>query len=111
RTGQRPACPDRWGACLPFAHDLQRGANITSQVVLVVHEFHAATAEHKTWPNEYWITNSLCNCDGFVGADGRAARRLAQLQFIEHCCKQLSIFGGFDALRWPAENRDAGRFQ
>ena len=110
-TGQRPVCPDRRGACLPFAHDLQRGANITSQVVLVIDQLHAPSAEHETWPNEYRVADSVRYCDGFMFAYGRPARRLAQLQSIEHCCKQLSIFCGFDALRWRAENRDAGRFQ
>src|SRR5205085_9254410 len=64
--------------------DFDRAPHVTAQIFVVVDQLHGAAAENEGRPNEDWVTNSLRDRDRFLGADGGAARGLAQAEFVAH---------------------------
>ena len=77
----------------------------------VVHDLHAAAAEHIGRPDHDRIADLLGNGARLRGAGGDAALRLPQFEAIEQLLEAVAVFGEIDGVGRGAEYRHIGLFQ
>lgn len=87
------------------AHGLR---HIFAEHVLVVDDFHAATAKHETRADHHRVATYLLDAsEGFVDVRGHAAFRHRDAELVHHLAEQVAVFGDVDGVDARTENPHA----
>ena len=91
--------------------DLDRFAHVALQVLLLVHDFHRAAAQHVARAHHQRVADLGGVGQRFVLGAGRAVGRLAQAEFVQQLLEALAVLGHVDGLGAGADDGHAIGFQ
>ncbi len=90
---------------------VERAVHVLLKLGVVVHDFHAAAAEHVARAHEHRVTDGMRGLLGLFKAQRGAVARRVHLRLLEYFAEELTILGQIDGFRGGAENRHAGGLQ
>ena len=86
---------------------VERSADILLQLVVVVHDFHAATAEHIARTDQHRVADVVRGFTCLVQTQGGSIARRVHMLLAQHFTEQLTVFSQIDGFRRCTQNRDA----
>ena len=82
--------------------------NVFAEHVLVIDDFHAATAKHEARANHHRVATDLLDTgESFVNVRGHAAFRHRDAELVHHLAEQVAVFSDIDGVDTRTENLDA----
>ena len=87
--------------------DLGRLAHVAAQLLRIVHDGHAAPAEHVARAHEQREADAPGNAHGLVERVGVASGRIGDLQAVEHLGEAVAVLGQVDGIGARAHERHA----
>ena len=88
--------------------DLRGVGDVAGEVGLVVHDLHAAAAEHVARADQDRVADLVGDALGLLEGDGGAVLRGDQAAGIQHALEGAAVLGQVDGLRGGAQDRHAG---
>ncbi len=99
---------EQYGVVRRDAHGL---GHVALEIVLVVRDHHAASAQHVTGTHEERESDATSDLDGLFERVGGACGRIRDPQFVEYCREELAVLGQVDRLGARAHDRHARVFE
>src|SRR5699024_2836840 len=111
RLVQEPVHQDRGGQDAVTGVGAGGAGDVVDQLVGVVHDLHAAAAEHIGGPHQYRVPDPGSDTAGLVQRLRRAELGGVQARLQQHLAEMPTVLGRIDRLRGRPPDRQAGRFE